>query len=291
MIPALEYRTPESLEEALDLLERHGEEAKVLAGGHGLIPALKLRLAAPRVLVDLRRVPGLSSIEPLPEGGDGFVVGALVTHREIEVSPLVRARCPLLAEVAGAIGDAQVRNFGTLAGSLCHADPAADYPAVLLALDAEAVVASRRGERRVSAGELVQGVFETALEPDEIVRSVRFPGPHFAAAAYSKARQAASGFALAGAAAHLKLDGRRATDIAVGITGVAARPFRAAGVEDALRGQELSPEAVEAAVRGLAAGRELTSDIHASAEYRARLAEVHAKRAILRAAERGSAGA
>ncbi len=287
MIPAaFEYRAPETLEEALDLLSKHREDAKVLAGGHSLIPALKLRLAAPAVVVDLRRIPGLSSIEPADGGGDGFQVGALVTHHEIETSPLVRARCPLLVETAAAIGDVQVRSLGTLAGSVCHADPAADYPAALLALDAHVVIASPRGERSVPVGDFLQGMLETALEPDELVRAVYFTGRCSSSAAYVKMRQSASGFAIAGVAVQLRLEGRRAVEVAVGITGIADRAFRATGAEGALRGAEITPEAVDAAVRGIAAGRELLGDLHASSEYRAHLAEVYARRAILLAASR-----
>jgi carbon-monoxide dehydrogenase medium subunit len=287
VIPAaFEYRAPESIDETLALLAKYREDAKVLAGGHSLIPALKLRFASPAVVIDLRRIPDLASIEATEAHGGGFEVGALVTHHEVETSPLIHARCPLLAETAAAIGDVQVRNFGTLVGSVCHADPSSDYPAALLALEAEVVIASPRGERSVPVHDFLQGMLETALEPDELARAVRFPASYAATAAYSKMRQSASGFAIAGAAAQLRLEGMRAVDVAVGITGVADRAFRATQVEEALRGAELTSDLVEAAVRGIAAGRELLGDLHASGEYRAHLAEVHARRAILRALSR-----
>lgn len=288
MIPtAFEYRSPETIEEALALLDKYREDAKVLSGGHSLIPALKLRLSTPAVVVDLRRIPGLSSIEALAPGeGDGFRIGALVTHHDVEASSLVKARSPLLSEVAGMIGDVQVRNFGTLVGSICNADPAADYPAALLALGARVVIVSPRGERAVPVGDFLQGCLETALEPEEFVRSVVFPRSSPATAAYLKMRQSASGFAIVGVAVQLRMKGAVASEVDVGVTGIAERAFIATPLEDLLQGSEITPEAVEEAVQGIASGRELLSDLHASAEYRAHLAEVYAKRAILLGASR-----
>lgn len=286
MIPApFEYRSPETIEEALALLSRYREDARILTGGQSLLGVLKLRLATPAVLVDLRRVRGLSAIEPSREGTrEGFVIGALVTHREVEASPLVRARSPLLADVAGRIGDVQIRNVGTLVGSIVHADPSSDYPAALLVLGARVAVASPRGEWEVPVADFLQGAFEAALEPDELVRSVEVPASFPSSAAYVKMRLREAGFALSGVAAQLTLDGPRARAIAVGVTGAAARPFRATAVEDALRGRDITREAVRAAVRGITEGHEILADSHASLEYRAHLAEVHAERAILRAA-------
>jgi len=281
--PPFEYRAPESIEEALSLLSKHREDAKVLSGGHSLIPALKLRLAAPRVVVDLRRIAGLASIEP---NGDGVRIGALVTHHQVEASSLVKARCPLLAEAAAEIGDVQVRNLGTLVGSVCHADPAADYPAALLALDAEVTISSPRGEKSMPVSDFIQGMLEAALEPDEIVRDVLVPASHPSTSAYLKMRQSASGFAIVGVAAQLKIEGRIAKDLAVGVTGIAERAFRASSVEEALMGLEITEETVRDAVRGIASGRDLLGDLHASSAYRAHLAEVYARRAILRAASR-----
>ena len=284
MIPAaFDYRSPDTIEEALSLLSKYREDAKVLTGGHSLIPALKLRLATPAVVVDLRRIRGLAAIE---SAGDGVRIGALVTHHEVEASPLIKARCPLLAEAAAAIGDVQVRNVGTLVGAVCHADPAADYPAALLALDAEVAVRGPRGQRSVRVGDFLQGVLATALEPDEIAAAVTIPASRPASSAYLKVRQSASGFAIVGVAAQLQLEGGAARDVAVGVTGIADRAFRAAAVEEALRGKKLTEEAVRQAVTGIAKGRELLSDIHASQEYRAHLAVVYARRAILLAASR-----
>jgi carbon-monoxide dehydrogenase medium subunit len=278
MIPSpFEYHAPDTIDDALAILAKHGERAKVLGGGHSLIPALKLRLAVPEVVVDLRRIRELASIEA---AGDRIRIGALVTHREVAEAPLLRDRAPLLAETARAIGDVQVRNLGTLVGSICHADPAADYPAALLALDAEVEVRGPRGERSVKVDELLQGLFTTGLEPGEIACSVMIPRSRPASAAYLKMRQSASGFALAGVAVQLRIEGGRAVEAAIGITGAAERAFRAHTAEDILRGGDLGDGRLEEAAAGIAGGRELLSDMHASAEYRAHLVEVLALRAL-----------
>ena len=278
MIPSpFEYRAPTTIDEAVAILAKHGENARVLSGGHSLIPALKLRLASPEIVVDLRRIRELASIEA---AGDRVRIGALVTHREVAEAPLVRTRASLLAEAARAIGDVQVRNLGTLVGSICHADPAADYPAALLALDAEVTLRGPRGERTLKAGEFFKGLFATRLEPGEVACSVVIPRARPASAAYVKVRQGASGFAIAGVAVQLLIEGERAVEVAIGVTGVAETPFRASAAEDILRGGGLDDDRLEEAVTGLAGGRELLSDIHASAEYRAHLVDVLAFRAL-----------
>src|SRR5216684_3588083 len=163
MIPAaFEYHVPKTLEEALRLVERHGDEAKLLAGGHSLLPLMKLRLAAPRYVIDLGRLRGMSYIR---EEEGHIAIGAMTTHADVEASELLREKCPLLPETAAAIGDVQVRNRGTLGGSLAHADPAADYPAAILALDAEIVVQGRGGERTIAATDFFTGTFSTAIDP------------------------------------------------------------------------------------------------------------------------------
>jgi carbon-monoxide dehydrogenase medium subunit len=284
VIPApFEYRSPETLAEAVSLLAKYGGEARVLSGGHGLIPALKLRLLAPAVVIDLRRVPDLRSVAML---GGGLRVGALATHREVESSPLVRARAPLLAETARAIGDVQVRNWGTIGGAIAGGDPGADYPAALLALDGEVVIAGPRGERRVLAAEFCRGRAPAALEPGEIIRAVDLPAGPAAGAAYLKMRRSACGFAIAGVAVRIRVAGRQVESASAGVTGVAAGAFRAVALEEALRGREIDPELVAEACRGIAAGREVLADLHASAEYRAAVAEVLARRAVLLAAAR-----
>ncbi len=276
---AFDYKRPASVDEAVALLVEHGDEAKVLAGGHSLIPAMKLRLARPSVVVDIGRIAGLSYIR---EAGGAIAVGATTTHAEIEASPLLRARSPLLAETAAHIGDMQVRNKGTVGGSLAHADPAADYPAAILALDAEIDVVGPRGRRTVRAADFFVDLLQTAMAPDELLVEVRVPAT-MATVAYVKTEQKASGFALAGAAAVVGADGIR-----VGITGVAAKAYRASGVEQALAGHRRPDTAAIAAAAAHAADRvEPLGDIHASPEYRAHLAQVNTRRAIERALGRG----
>jgi carbon-monoxide dehydrogenase medium subunit len=286
MIPAaFEYRSPETLEEALAILDQAGEEAKVLTGGHSLIPAMKLRLATPAIVIDLRRITALRGIAA---DGGGVRIGALATHAEVERSELVRERCPILAEAAGRIGDVQVRNRGTLCGSICHADPAADYPAALLALDAEVLIASRRGDRVEPLDGFLRGLLSTSLEVDELVRAVRVPRAAPASAAYVKMSQSASGFAIAGVAAQLWMKRGVIERAAIGVTGIADRAFRAADAELAISGKAIGAAMLETAVRNLAGARELLSDIHASADYRRHLADVLGRRAVAAAAARAS---
>ncbi|HUC75809.1 MAG TPA: xanthine dehydrogenase family protein subunit M [Vicinamibacterales bacterium] len=273
-----DYTRPSTVDEAIALLSRHGEDAKVLAGGHSLIPAMKLRLAQPKVVVDIGRIAGLSYVR---EAGGRVAIGAMTTHADIEASRLLTQKCPLLPETAGHIGDVQVRNKGTIGGSLVHADPAADYPAAILALDAEIDLAGPRGRRTVAAADFFVDLLQTAILSDEILTEIRVPITP-ASVAYEKTEQKASGFALAGVAVVMTAD-----DLRVGVTGVAARPYRAAAVEQALRGRrQPSPEAIEQAAAHAADGVDPLSDIHASAEFRAHLASVNTRRAIRRALDR-----
>lgn len=286
MIPsAFEYLAPKTLDEALSLLDRYGGEAKLLAGGHSLLPLMKLRLAAPRYVIDLGRVRELDSIR---EEGGKIVIGAVTTHAAIETSDLLRRRAPLLAETAAEIGDVQVRNRGTLGGAAAHADPAADYPAALLALDAEFKLVSCGGERVVPAGSFFVDMMTTALRSGEILAEVRFDAdPKGAGSAYKKLHQPASGFAIVGVATRLVLaaDGT-CRDVRVGITGVAAKPYRATGVESELRGKKLDEKAIARAAAGAARGTEPLADLHASARYRAAMAEVFTRRALAAALAR-----
>ena len=275
---AFDYARPSTVDEAIALLSQHGEDAKVLAGGHSLIPAMKLRLAQPKVVVDIGRIAGLSYVR---EAGGRVAIGAMTTHADIEASRLLTQKCPLLPETAGHIGDVQVRNKGTIGGSLVHADPAADYPAAILALDAEIDLAGPRGRRTVAAADFFVDLLQTAILSDEILTEIRVPITP-ASVAYEKTEQKASGFALAGVAVVMTAD-----DLRVGVTGVAARPYRAAAVEQALRGRrQPSPEAIEQAAAHAADGVDPLSDIHASAEFRAHLASVNTRRAIRRALDR-----
>ena len=286
MIPsAFDYFAPRSLEEALQLLAQHGPEAKLLAGGHSLLPLMKLRLAAPRVLIDLGKVGGLSYIR---EDGGRIALGAMTTHAEIEHSDLLKRRAPLLAETAAEIGDVQVRNCGTLGGSAAHADPAADYPAALLVLDAEFVLASPQGTRAVAARDFFVDMLTTVLAPGEILTEVRLAADGVrTGSAYKKLHQLASGFAIVGVAARVTLEASgRCAGVAVGITGVAPKPYRATGVERGLGGQTLDSKRIAEAAVQAARGVEPLSDLHASARYRAAMATVFTRRALAAALER-----
>jgi carbon-monoxide dehydrogenase medium subunit len=283
MIPApFEYAAPKTLEEALRLVERHGDEAKILAGGHSLLPLMRLRLAQPRYIIDIGRLRGMSYIR---EENGHIAIGALTTHAEIESSDLLRAKCPLLAETAAAIGDVQVRNRGTLGGSLAHADPAADYPAALLALEVEIVAVSTAGSRTIPVNEFFLDMLTTALRPGEILSQVCVtPLAPQTGAAYEKLHQPASGFAIVGVAARLTLgkDGK-IEDAGVGVTGLGPKAFRAEAVEKALRGKNASDKIFTDAARYAAQGVEPLSDLHASADYRREMASVCTRRALKRA--------
>jgi carbon-monoxide dehydrogenase medium subunit len=281
MIPVeFDYARPRSLDEALGLLATHGEDAKLLAGGHSLIPAMKLRLAQPKVLID---IGGIGDLRSINQQDGKIAIGALTTHYEIESSDLLKQSCPLLPEVAGKIGDMQVRNKGTIGGSCVHADPAGDWPAAMLALDAEFEVVGRNGNRTIAAKDFFVGMLTSAIGPDEILKVIRVPATA-KSAAYVKFAQKASGFAIAGVAAIVD---KQRKEVAVGVTGVAPAAYRAASVEASLRGSDLSSATIASAAEKAADGVDPLSDIHASAEFRAHLARVQAKHALELAASRG----
>jgi carbon-monoxide dehydrogenase medium subunit len=280
MIPAaFEYESPRTLGEALALLASRAD-AKLLAGGHSLLPAMKLRVAAPTTLIDLGRISGLTYIR---NAGDAIAIGAMTTHAEIVACDLLHAASPLLAETAAHIGDVQVRNRGTLGGSLAHADPAADYPAAILALNAEMVAMSGKGERVIPARKFFTGLMSTALRADEILTEVRIPKTAGAGTAYKKFHHPASGFAVVGVAAVMKLRGGKVESAAVGITGVGEHAYRASAVEAALRGKPLA--AIAKAAEKAAEKVQALSDPYASAEYRRHLAQVFTRRALQVAAQ------
>lgn len=280
------YHAPRSLEEAFDLLQEHGEDAKVLAGGHSLLPAMKLRLTRPEYLIDLRRIPGLRGIRT---DRGGLVVGALTTHAEVAASETVRRVVPGLADTAAVIGDLQVRNRGTMGGSAAHADPAADLPVTLTALDAAFVLASRAGERVVSADDFFVDFFTTAMEPHEILTEVCIPAPPAGAGtSYAKLPHPASGYVVVSAAAALRVDGNGVCAGArVVLGGVAGAPPRAAATEAALLGRELTRETAAAAAARAADGLDPHPDSYADEEYKRHMAVVYAGRAIEAAAGRG----
>ncbi len=286
MIPAeFAYYTPASLNEALALLGQHGDDAKLLAGGHSLLPALKLRLTSIGHLIDLGRIGDLAYIR---EDKGSLCIGARTTHYEVESSVLIQQKCPLLAECAGHIGDVQVRNRGTIGGSLAHADPAADYPAAILALEAEIQTVSANGKRSIKAEEFFVDMLTTALQPGEILTEVRIaPRAANTGSAYLKVPQPASGFAVVGVAALVTLDAKgQCTTARVGITGAATKAFRARDTEAALTGKTLDDRALAQAAAQATNGIETSGDIFASAEYRAHLTRVYTKRTLAKAMER-----
>ena len=279
MIPAnFDYESPLSLSEALSLLASR-EDAKILAGGHSLLPAMKLRLAQPALLVDIGRIGGLSYIR---ESGDRVLVGALTTHADVVASKVLQRVSPLLSQAASQIGDAQVRNRGTIGGSLAQSHPAADYPAAVLALDAEIVARSRQGERVIPAAKYFTGMFSTDLRPDEIITEVRVPRTTGEGTFYKKHHHPASGYAVVGVAVRVKMAGGKIESAYVGITGVGENAYRASAVERALRGQPISTIA-EASTHACK-GADVMGDYYASAEYRSHLACVYTRRALEAAA-------
>ncbi len=289
MIPAaFAYHRPRTVQAALRLLQLHGHDAKILAGGQSLLPMMKLRVATPAHLIDIGRVASLRGIR-LRQGV--LRIGAMATHQEIEFSPAVRRVAPALVETAAVIGDLQVRNLGTIGGALIHADPVADYPATVLALGAEFTLQGPAGLRTVPAAEFFLGPMTTAASWDEIMTEITVrAAPAGCGAAYLKMPNPASGFALVGVAAAIGLDqAGRCAHVRVGITGVASAAYRASGVEAALAGQEPTDPALAQAAAVAADGVDANSDIHASAEYRTHLAGVLARRALVLARDRAMA--
>lgn len=288
MIPAsFEYFAPASVSEALALIEQYRDEAKVLSGGHSLIPLMKLRLAQPKYLIDIGKIAGLNAIR---ETGGALSIGSLARHADVHRSALVKEKCPLLAETAGEIGDPQVRNRGTIGGSIAHADPAADWPAAMLALSAEIHAQGPNGSRVIPAAEFFVDVLTSSMEQNEILTEVRIPIPRTPpASSYMKIPQSASGFAIVGVAVQLDLDaGKVCRSAAVAITGLASKAFRAVETEHSLRGKALDEGAIQAAAALATSGIDSPlEDLHASGEFRLHLARVQTARAISKALGRG----
>jgi aerobic carbon-monoxide dehydrogenase medium subunit len=280
---AFEYAVATSLDEALQMLSESGGEAKIIAGGHSLLPMMKLRLAQPAKLIDISKIPGLNEIRV---DQSGITIGALVTHAQVASSPEVQRALPVLAETTHLIGDLQVRNRGTVGGSLAHADPAGDLPAVFLALDGEVVARGPDGERTIKAADFFVDILTTSLDENEIITQIRFPSlPPRSGAAYQKFEHPASHYALTGVAAAVTLgDGGTIQQARVGVTGVGPKAYRAEGVEQALAGK--GADAIAEAAEKAADGIDCNDDIHASAEYRAHLARVFTRRALQAALER-----
>ena len=277
MIPAsFDYSAPATLSEALQLLG--DEDTKVLAGGQSLIPMLKLRLAQPMRLVDLDRIPDLNFIT---DDNGAIRIGAMTTHHQVESSELLGRKCPLLAKTAGYIGDVQVRNRGTIGGSIVHADPAADYPAALLALEAKVKLTSASGDRVVALDEFLVDALTTSLEDGEILTEVEVPTEQDGVAtAYRTLIQPASGFAIVGVAVRLGVADGKISFARVALTGVGSKPYRATAVEQALDGQPANAQTFASAAAHAAEGVDVLTDMHASEEYRANLAAVQTRRAL-----------
>ncbi len=291
MIPArFEYFAPSTVQEAAGLLGRYGGEAKVLAGGHSLIPLMKLRLASPRYLVDLNRISALAYIN---EAAGVLRIGALTRHSDLETSALIRSRYPLLADTARVIADPLVRNMGTIGGSLAHADPAGDWGAAMLAAKAQVVVTGPRGERTVPIDEFFVDTFTTVLEPDEILTEIRLAQPPArSGGAYLKLERKVGDFAIAAVGTHLVLDGKGLTeDVGIGLCNVGPTSLRARRAEEALRGQK-AEEAVIARVAQLAAKEsDPASDLRGPAEYKRDVVRVLTARALRLAVQRAKGGA
>lgn len=285
MIPgAFEYHAPTSLEEAVSLLAQHGDEAKILAGGHSLVPAMRFRLAVPERLIDINRIQGLEYIR---EEDGHLVIGALTREAAIEESPVIQARYHVLADAAPLIADPLVRNRATLGGNLAHADPANDQPAVMLAYGATVVAQGPSGRREVAIDDFFTGLFENALAPDEILVEIRVPTPApGSGGAYVKVERKVGDYAISAVAVQLSMDGDLCTAARIALTNVSAVPMRATGAEAELAGKVATDQVLEAA--GQAAARECdpSADLRGSEAYKRDLTRVLTKRAIARAINR-----
>jgi carbon-monoxide dehydrogenase medium subunit len=278
MIPAaFDYAAPDSVEEAIALLRQNGDDAKLLAGGHSLLPLMKLRLAIPTFLVDLGRIPGLSYIR---QDGDSIAIGAMTTHYALQSSGLLRDRVPLLSQAAGMVGDMQVRNRGTIGGSLSHADPASDLPAVVVALGADIVAQGPHGSRTIAASDFFEDIWTSALQPDEVVTEIRVPAGDGRAQDYQKFRQRSADWAIVGVAVNLQRDNGSVTDASVVLTNVGPTPVRAVAVEETLRTATLTPEVIRDASARAAEGLEPSDELKASGAYKRHLAQILTRRAL-----------
>ena len=279
MIPAaFDYVSPKTLQEAIGELEKHGQEAKVLAGGHSLIPLMKLRLSTPSFLVDIGRINNLSYIR---EEDGHIAIGALTTHHDIEFSDLLKSKLPLLTSAASQIGDPSVRNRGTIGGAAAHADPFGDFPACLLALDAELKVVGPKGERTIAARDWFVDTFTTSLGPNEILREIRIATPPPGTkGTYLKFSRRSQDWAIVAVAAQVGLKGEEITQVAIGLTGMGSRPIRASGVEQALRGKSAHDDELRKAAERAVEGTDPPQDLNGSPDYRRHLAKVLTRRAL-----------
>lgn len=279
MIPgSFDYFAPRSIAEAIEILSAHKDDVKVLSGGQSLLPLMKMRLSKPAYIVDIGKIPGLDTIS---EEGNSLVVGALVTHAQMEYSDLLQKRCPLLPQTAATIADIQIRNRGTIGGSVAHADPAGDMPAAIMALDAEIKVVGPNGERWIKADDFFLGLLMSVLEPDEIVSAVRVPVTDNDKTAYLKAAPRSSGFAVVGVAVRITMDSAAScTRAALGITGITDKAYRPNRSEEILSGRKLDSETIAQAAAESTRNIDVIEDINGSSEYRTHLTHVYVQRAI-----------
>jgi carbon-monoxide dehydrogenase medium subunit len=282
MIPAsFDYTAPESLSDAIAALGGDADEIKVLAGGQSLIPVLKLRLAAPTLIVDIGKIDELKGISDV---GDAITIGALTTHDEVATSSIVAEHASVLAKASQTVADPQVRHRGTLGGALVHADPAGDLPAPILALDAELVIAGAGGERTVAAADFFEDLFTTVVGEDEILTQIRIPKHTGWGGHYEKFTRVAQQWSIVAVAAAVKADGGTISEAKIGLTNMGSTALRASGVEQALVGQPATADAVKAACAAAADGTNPPSDTNGDADYRRHLAGVLTGRAVLAAA-------
>lgn len=283
--PAFEYLRPKTIPEAITLLQQHGEDAKILSGGQSLIPMMKLRIARPGYLIDINRISGLSYIK---EEGGFLKIGGLTREAELEASPLIRSKYPILIDTAHVIADPQVRNLATVAGNLAHGDPANDHPATMLALGAQVVATGSGGERIIPIEVFFLSLFSTALQPGEILTEIRIPVPATrSAGAYFKLERKVGDFATAAVAVQVTLDGNGSVQkVGIGLTNVGPTPIKAQQAEDFLRGEKLDAANILQAAQLAADAAQPSSDLRGPAEYKKGLVKELAKRALARAAER-----
>jgi len=283
--PSFEYLQPKTIPEAIAMLQQHGDAAKILSGGQSLIPMMKLRLARPGFLIDINRISGLSHIK---EEGGYLKIGGLTREAELEASPVVRSKYPIIIDTAHVIADPQVRNLATVGGNLAHGDPANDHPATMIALDAQIVASGPKGERIIPIENFFVSLFTTALQPDEILTEICIPFlPPRSGGAYFKLERKVGDFATAAVAVQLTLDGQGACQKAgIGLTNVGATPVKARKAEDFLRGKKLDDATIKQAGQLASDEAEPSADLRGPVEYKKGLVRELAKRALTRALER-----
>jgi carbon-monoxide dehydrogenase medium subunit len=282
MIPAaFDYKSPTTVDEALQLLAEGGDDAKIIAGGQSLLPVLKLRLAAPELVIDLAKIDSLKGVR---DDGDAIVIGAMTTHYEVLRDPLVAEHASLITKCLETVADPQVRHRGTFGGACVHADPAGDIPAPTLALDAEFVITGPGGQRRVAAADFFQDIFTTAVGDDEILVEVRVPKYTGWGSAYEKFVRVAQQWAIAGVAATVRTEGGTIAEARIGLTNMGPTPVRARAAEQALAGVAVEPNAIAGALTSIVEGTAPPTDLNGDPEYRRHLVSILGRRAVLAAA-------